>query len=104
MKIKSCKLYIQFYSSTLILNISFSVFAAILFYFLSRIPMIYSFSMFFMTFGFFIAILVKESTFVNKTEYYFYYNFGISKIKLFLISMMINFVIGFSLIIGYQYV
>jgi len=103
MKTNSCKLYLQFYRSTLIINNTFSISASILFYSLSGIPMIYSFSMFFMTFGFFVAILVKESTFVNKTEYYFYYNYGISKIKLLIISTIINFMIGIILIIGYQY-
>ena len=86
------------------MNMSFSIFASILLYFLSRIPIIYSFSMFFMSLGFLITILVKQSVFLNKTEYYFYYNFGITKIRLLLMSTIINIVIGTILIIGYQYV
>ena len=57
-----------------------------------------------MTLGFIIAILIKESTFMNKTEYYFYFNLGISKIKLYIISSIINILIGTIIIIGYQYV
>jgi len=103
-KTKPYKLYIQFYLSTVILNMSFSIFVSILFYFLFRTPIIYSFSIFFMSLGFIITILVKQSAFVNKTEYYFYYNFGITKIRLLLMSTIINIVIGTILIIGYQYV
>jgi hypothetical protein len=56
-----------------------------------------------MTLGFLLALLIKESTFSNNNEYYFYYNFGITKMKLILFSSVLNLAFALILIIGYSY-
>jgi hypothetical protein len=56
-----------------------------------------------MSLGYVISILVKESSFSNKDEYYFYYNFGITKIKLFMVCGFMNIVFAILIIAGYSY-
>jgi hypothetical protein len=68
-----------------------------------RTPILYGFSLFSMSVGFLFVISIKESAFSNKDEYYFYYNLGITKIKLIIFSSVINIVFGSILIIGYFY-
>jgi hypothetical protein len=56
-----------------------------------------------MSLGFLFSLVIKESTFSNKDEYYFYYNFGITKIKLIIFCSVLNAIFGSILIIGYFY-
>jgi hypothetical protein len=56
-----------------------------------------------MSLGFLFSLLIKESTFSNKDGYYFYYNFGITKIKLIVFCFILNIVFGSILIIGFFY-
>jgi len=59
----------------------------------SLLPLVYfgisSFEAIFLTLGFFTSIFIKEVR--HKNEYLFYYNNGISKIKLWLFSYILNF-------------
>ena len=97
------KLYAHFYRSTLLINWSTSIFFSLILYPFTKTAIIYNFSLFSMTLGFIVAILVKESSFLNKDEYYFYYNFGISKIKLIILSSFMNILFSSIIIIGYFY-
>jgi hypothetical protein len=87
MDLNIIKLYFQFYKSTLVLNWSLSIALAAFFYIMSgENYILYLFALFSMSLGFIFSIAIKESTFSNKDEYYFYYNFGITKVKLFMIG------------------
>ncbi|GHU71635.1 hypothetical protein FACS189450_08000 [Spirochaetia bacterium] len=98
------KLYFQFFKSTIVLNWSLSIALAVLGYIISgENTVIYSFALFLMSVGFIFSILIKESTFSNKDEYYFYYNFGITKIKLFITCELLNVILGLLIIIGNSY-
>jgi hypothetical protein len=74
---------IAFYKSTLPINIIISILPLLF----GGIPF---FTSVFLTFGFFTALLIKEVN--GKNEYLFYYNNGISKVKLWLFSYIINFI------------
>jgi hypothetical protein len=56
-----------------------------------------------MSLGFLFSLLIKESIFSIKDEYYFYYNLGITKIKLIIFCSILNIMLGSILIIGYFY-
>jgi hypothetical protein len=104
MDLNIIKLYFQFYKITLVLNWSPSIALAAFFYIMSgENYILYLFALFSMSFGFIFSIIIKESTFSKKDEYYFYYNFGITKIKLFMICEFLNIVLGFFIIAGYSY-
>ena len=103
MTMKKRKLYLQFHKSTLPLNWTFSICASIPPLILSQTAILYSFSLFSMSLGFLFAMLVKESTFSNKGEYYLYCNFGISKINLIIFSSVLNIVTGLVILFGYIY-
>ncbi|HEX9152138.1 MAG TPA: hypothetical protein VF842_08650 [Flavobacterium sp.] len=80
----------EFYKSTLTITLSISVLAWVLAGF-------ETFKCVLVVFGFLISILVKE---VNaKNEYLFYYNNGISKIKLLTFSFLMNFVFSIFFIV-----
>jgi hypothetical protein len=100
---KDIKLYLQFHKSILPLNWASSICFSIILYLLSYTPIVYGFSMFSMSLGFLFSLLIKESVFSNKDEYYFYYNFGITKIKLIMFSFILSIIFGLILIIGYFY-
>jgi len=102
-KINKVKLYFQFYKSTLGINASLSVFLSVVLYFMAKYPIVYSYALSSMSLGYVISILVKESSFSNKDEYYFYYNFGITKIKLFMVCGFMNIVFAILIIAGYSY-
>ena len=84
-------------------NWVFSICLAALFHFTQGIPLPYGFAVFSVSFGFLLSLLIKESAFSDKTEYYFYYNLGIPKTKLFMFSFILNIVLGAILSAGYAY-
>jgi len=95
-------LYLYYYKTTLLANWSVSLFVALLFYGFSLLT-IYIFSMFSMTLGFLISFLIKQSSFINKEEYYFFYNMGITKVKLIIFCSVLNIIFALLLIIGSNY-
>jgi hypothetical protein len=72
-------------------------------YFTAKYPIIYTFSVSLISFGFIVSILIKELGFSHKYEYYFYYNFGITKMKLLAVSGLLNGVFCLCVILGYAY-
>jgi hypothetical protein len=90
MSINEIKLLFQFYKSALVLNLAFSIGLSLFFYLIAKYPIIYTLALFLVSFGFMFSILIKESSFSNNDEYYFYYNFGITKIKLIFFSALLN--------------
>ena len=100
---KDIKLYGYFYKSTIPINWLVSLFFSILLYVFSRTSILYRFSIFSMTLGFLISLLIKESSFINKDEYYFYYNMGITKTKLIIFCSIVNIILASILMIGYFY-
>jgi hypothetical protein len=103
MNMNQVKLIFQFYRSTLVLNGCFSIVFSLILYLLGRVPIIYTFSLLLASLGFIVSMLVKESSFSNKDEYYFYYNVGISKIKLIIFSCLLNLALSLLIISGYSY-
>ncbi len=71
----------EFYKSTLVITLSVSLLGLVLGGF-------EIFKIILVVFGFWISILMKEVN--SKKEYLFYYNNGISKLKLLIISFFIN--------------
>jgi len=100
---RNIRLYFYYYKTTLFINWSTSLFFAFLFSGFSLIPFIYIFSMLSMTLGFLISFLIKQSSFINKEEYYFFYNVGITKIKLTLFCSILNIIFAVLIIIGSNY-
>ena len=77
---------------------------------ISALPLVFGgisfFETVFLTFGFFVSLLIKEVN--NKNEYLFYYNNGISKIHLWIYSYVFNLVclvtsVIFINLIGYLF-
>jgi len=101
--VKNFKVYLHFHKTTLMPNWVFSICLAALFHFTQGIPLPYGFAVFSVSFGFLLSLLIKESAFSDKTEYYFYYNLGIPKTKLFMFSFILNIVLGAILSAGYAY-
>jgi hypothetical protein len=56
-----------------------------------------------MSFGFLFSIFINELAFSNKDVYYFYYNFGITKIELFCMCELLNVILALLILIGYSY-
>ena len=83
-KIKKLLTIFEFYKSTLPINLAISI-----------LPLIFggidTFISVFLTIGFFSSIFFKELN--SKHEYLFYYNNTISKIQLWLISYIFNFIL-----------
>jgi len=100
---KNIKAYLRFHGTTLIPNWLFSVCMAALFHFTRGIPLPYGFAVFSTTFGFLLSLIIKESAFSDKVGYYFYYNLGASKTKLFMFSLVLNVILGAILSAVYAY-
>ena len=88
------KLYWQFYKSTLILNLASSVLLAIIVKLaaMADTPLSIIYINCCMFVGPFICFYYNELS--NKNEYYFYYNKGISKLSLYIITFSIYISIG----------
>ena len=94
------KLLYAFYKSTLTINLSASFLLTILTLAVSisenwgtglgglLVNFVQSFLLVFLTAGFLISIIYKELTY--KEEYYFYYNRGVGRVKLFLFCVALN--------------
>ena len=67
------------------------------------LPIAYTFSILSMSLGYLFSILIKESSFSNRNEFYFYYNFGITKQKLYIVCGLIHVIFALVIIIGYYY-
>lgn len=93
------KLYWTFYKSTLILNLASSVFLSFILFAGAQMTMkdpphfIVIYTRCFMFGGPLICFYYKELS--RKKEYYFYYNKGITKISLFITTLIICLLIGF---------
>jgi len=96
------KLYWEYYKSTLILNLSSSVLLAFIISEaskslpLARLSFQIIFLLCFMFGGAFLSFFYKEIS--HKGEYYFYYNQGISKIRLWIVTLSTNILLGGLLI------
>ena len=88
-------IYWFFYKSTLTVNLTVSF--AIGFLGIIWGGTFMAFPVSFTTVGLFFALLYKETVCPN--EYYFYYNRGISKIKLISICLLVNIVVSAPLIL-----
>jgi hypothetical protein len=91
MKIKKISNIIAFYKSTLPINLGISILPLIL----GGLDL---FQSVFLTFGFFLSILIKELKYKN--EYLFYHNNGISKTELLVLSYILNFLCLIVLVIS----
>jgi hypothetical protein len=102
------KLYWEYYKSTLALSLSSSVIFAFIISEglknlpIERLPLYVIFLFCFMFGGAFAAFFYKEVS--RKGEYYFYYNRGISKMSLWVITEVTNILIGGMLINILNYV
>lgn len=85
-KMNNIGLYWEFHRSTLLLNLVVSVCSILLTKSFMYIPITM------MTAGPFLSLFHKEIT--AKNEYYFYYNRGITKVKLIVISQLANIITG----------
>lgn len=83
---ENIRFYWEFHKSTLIINWSFSVAFSMILFLPIMIPIIS------MTGGPLISVFYKDLS--RKNEYYFYYNRGISKVKLIVVSLLLNIFIG----------
>jgi len=81
------RLYLAFYKSTVILNLCVSLAIA----FITGQFFVF-FAISFATFGLLAVFLFQEI--VRPLEYYFYYNRGISKIKLIIFCLLVNLLLG----------
>ena len=99
--IMKAKLYFEFYKSTFILNLASSVFLAFMVYAaLASMSMIIKvpppFSVVYIRCCMFGGPLVcfYQKEISRKNEYYFYFNKGIPKINLLIVTLLINILIG----------
>ncbi len=83
---ENIRFYWEFHKSTLIINWAFSVAFSMILFLPIMIPIMS------MTGGPLISIFYKELS--RKNEYYFYYNRGISKVKLIVVSILLNVFVG----------
>ena len=97
------RLYMFYFINTLGINWLISLFFSIFFSGMSPDSIVYWFSFFSITLGFIASIIIKESSFFNKEECYFYYNFGISKVKLVIFCTVLNILLAVIIIIGYHF-
>ena len=100
---RNIRLYLYYYKTTLLANWSISIFFAFLFCGFSIMSFLNIFSILSMTLGFLISFLLKQSSFINKEEYYFFYNVGITKVKLIIFCSMFNIIFALIIIIGSNY-
>ncbi|NOU47073.1 MAG: hypothetical protein HOO86_08430 [Bacteroidales bacterium] len=89
------KLYWEFHKSTLIINWLFSMAISLLGFPFVIFPIVT------MTGGPFLSLFYKEIA--HKNEYYFYYNRGISKLNLIIVSMIANILTGIILLTAFVY-
>jgi len=82
--------YIQFYKSVILYILIFTFICMLLFGIAAAF-------LIFITLGIFIGFFVFEL--LNKEEYYFYYNLGITKWKLFKVVFLINLIIGTPIVL-----
>ena len=75
-------MYWTFYKSTITINLGFSGIVGLV------ALSITAFAICMVTFGLFLSLLYKET--IHSQEYYFYFNRGISKIKLFIFCIVVN--------------
>jgi hypothetical protein len=97
------RLYLYYFRTTLLANWSISLFFSILLSGFSFPSFLYIFSILSITLGFLISFLIKQSSFLNKEEYYFFYNVGITKVKLIIFCTVLNIVFALTIIIGCYY-
>ena len=90
------KIYWAFYKSTVTINLVVSLMFGIV----SRSIIVFAISL--VSIGLFFAFLYKEV--VRPQEYYFYYNRGISQIKLIIFCMLVNILPSALILIIYNYV
>lgn len=103
-------LFLPYNKTILKTNIIFSIFLTMLsgLLFLTKTSshspiyiIIFSFIVWIMTGGFLLSVFYFELT--RKNEYYFYYNLGLSKIKLLLTAYLLNFLFVLPIIYLLQY-
>ncbi|PHS64137.1 MAG: hypothetical protein COB12_08355 [Flavobacterium sp.] len=82
--------YFQFYKDVILYILIFTFICMLLFGIAAAF-------LIFTTLGIFIGFLVFEL--LNKEEYYFYYNLGITKWKLFKVVFLINLIIGTPIVL-----
>jgi len=82
--------YLQFYKDVILYILIFTFICVLLFGIAAAF-------LIFITLGIFIGFLVFEL--LKKEEYYFYYNLGITKWKLFKVVFLINLVIGTPIVL-----
>lgn len=90
MQYQKIAIYFNFYKTTLLINGAVS-FAVSMFFF-----SFLHFAFALISVGFLMALFYKELT--KQQEYYFYYNAGISKINLILVSFVFNLALAILLI------
>jgi len=85
-------LYWEFYKSTLVVNWIFSIAISLI-----LLPTFFTtLSISVMTGGPLLSLLYKEIS--SKNEFYFYYNQGVSKVRLVISCMILNILVGLILI------
>lgn len=92
------RLLLAFYRSTLALNWAFSLACAIMA--IPQLPKVLPISL--MTSGSLLSFYYKSLS--RKSDYFFYYNRGISKMQLFLFTAVMNIIVGAILYILLNYV
>jgi hypothetical protein len=85
--IQYLRLFGNFYKRLLVVNVLISLILALL-----SSNFLLTLGLSFMSAGFLMSLLYQEQT--HKTEYYFYYNKGISKLRLILVSGLLNVTLG----------
>ena len=85
------RIYFAFYTSTIIVCSVVSCMVALV-SLIVRVPFFVTFSISIATVGLFFSLLYKEIS--CPEQYYFYYNKGISKMKLYAFCELINVLIG----------
>ncbi|MDP2721382.1 MAG: hypothetical protein Q8O72_01380 [Bacteroidales bacterium] len=93
---ENLKLYWEFHKSTLLVNWLFSVAFSMILVSPVLIPVMS------MSGGPLLSIFYKQLA--HKNEFYFYYNQGISKIKLIVVSLILNVIVGLFVLIIIYYV
>jgi len=86
------KFYWQFFTSTLVLNLASSVFFASILMLVSETPFSLTYIRCCMFGGPLVSFYYKEVS--KKNEFYFYYNKGISKLNLYVKTLIIYILIG----------
>jgi len=80
----------QFYKDTLLFNLVFSILCKVFFGFLIA-------SIIFLSLGFAVGFLAFNI--IKKEEFYFYFNLGLTKWRLFKIAFILNFIFGLPVLL-----